>query len=197
MRNAWFGLAVSMMTLVASMPVHAETVDAIWKTHRVAFLFGSRTTAYSCGSLTERIASILRRVGAERDVRVMATVCDDSVGFARIEVRFRSPVPATDENVVAVTHYDATQILGARVRGDSLPTAEDVERFPAEWQTVSFARNSKLKLAPADCDLVRQLLATVLSRMAIRVEKESLWCSEFGSAQRPRLTVTALVRTTQ
>lgn len=194
MNNVWFGLAVSVVLFAASVPVHAEPVDAIWKTQRVAFYYGSRTSAYSCGSLTEKIAGILRRVGAERDLQVVATACDSSVGLARIEVRFRSPVPASEENLASATRYDAKQLLAARVRGEGLPAAQDLVRFDAEWQTISFARDPKLRLAPGDCDLVHQMLATVFSRMAIRVEKDQLWCSQFGSAQRPRLTVAALVK---
>lgn len=193
MKNAWLSLAVSLTVLVSNTPSHAEGVDAIWKTHHVAFYFGSSTTHYSCSSLTEKVAKILRRVGAERDVQVAATACSDFGGLARVEIRFRSPVPATNENLAAATQYDATQLLGARLRGEGLPAAEDLQRFPAEWRTVSFSRDPKLRLAPADCDLVKQLHATVFSRMSIRVEWDRLWCSSVGSAQRPQLTVTALV----
>jgi hypothetical protein len=194
MNNAWRGLAISMLLLIASASAQSAPLDAIWKTHQISFYYGSRTTAYSCNALTERIASILRRVGAERDLRVAATACESSLGLARIEVRFRAPVLATAANVSAATAHDATQLLAARVRGEALPDAEDLERFDAEWQTISFARDAKLRLAPADCDLVQQMLKVVFSRMAIRVEKESLWCSQFGNAQRPRLTLAALVK---
>jgi len=194
MSKVWFGVTVAAVLLASSVPGYAETVDAIWQPHRIAFYYGSRTSVYSCSSLTGKIAGILRRVGAERDLQVVATACDNSVGLARIEVRFRSPVPATQENLLAATRYDAKQLLAARVRGEVLPAAENLERFDAEWQTISFGRDPKLRLAPGDCDLVGQMLATVFSRMAIRVEKQSLWCSRLGNAQRPRLTVAALVK---
>jgi hypothetical protein len=179
MNNVRLGLIAAALLLALGWSAQAETVDAIWKTQRIAFYYGSRTSTYSCSSLTHRIANILRRVGAAHDLQVVATACDDSVGLARVEVRFSSPVPATTENLHAATHYDATQLL---------------ERFGAEWQTISFARDPKLKLAPGDCDLVRQMLAAVFSRMAIRIENQNLWCSQFGSALRPRLTVAALVK---
>ena len=194
MTKAGLSSIAAVLLMTVSVSVRAETVDAIWKTHRIAFYYGSRTTIYSCNSLTERIAGILRRVGAERDLQVVAASCDESVGLARIEVRFSAPVPATTENLSAATHYDARQVLVARVRGETLPEMADLERFDAEWQTISFARDPKLKLAPGDCDLVQQMLTNVFSRMAIRIEKQNLWCSQFGNAQRPRLTVAALVK---
>lgn len=194
MNRVGLGVAACALLLVASVASHAETVDAIWKTQRVAFYFGSSITSYSCGGLTQRIATILRRVGAENDLEVVASACDGPAGLARIEVTFRSPVPATRENLQSATRYDATQLLAARVRGETLPAAEDLVRFNAEWQTISFARDRKLRLAPGDCDLVSQMLDNVLSRMAIRVESERLWCSSLGSSHRPRLTVAALVK---
>lgn len=194
MNRVWGGLAMVALLLTASGAAHAERIDAIWKTHRIAFYYGSRTTAYSCSSLTHKIEKILRRVGAERDLQVAATVCDESVGLTRVEVRFRAPVPATEQNLLAATAYDATQLLTARVRGETLPAAADLERFDAEWQTISFARDGKLRLSPGDCDLVSQMLAAVFTRMSIRVEKEHLWCSQYGNSQPLRLTVAALVK---
>ena len=195
MKNNLFSLVMALL-LVSSAQAQAQSdpVDAIWRTHRVAFYYGSRTTIYSCNSLAEKIGRILRRVGAQSDLQVAATVCDESVGLTRIEIRFRSPVPATQANLLAATSYDTTQLLAARVRGERLPTAEELERFDAEWQTISFARDRKLKLSPGDCDLLQQMLSAVFSRMAIRVETENLWCSQLGNTNRPRLTVIALLK---
>ena len=64
MSRVWVGLAAAAL-LGLGAAAHAETVDAIWKTQRIAFYYGSSTTAYSCSSVTHKIAGILRRVGAE------------------------------------------------------------------------------------------------------------------------------------
>jgi len=81
----------------------------------------------------------------------------------------------------------------ARVRGEPLPGAADLERFPASWETISLSRNRSMRLQPGDCELVEQLLRSVLPRMSIQIVSNNLRCSPFGNMRPPRLTVLALV----
>jgi len=111
-----------------------------------------------------------------------------------MDITLESPVEATPENIEAITTYNSTRELVARVRNEKLDRAEDVQRFPATWRTVAMSRDRQLKLGPSDCELVEQLRRDVLPRMAIRVEYERLRCSAvFGNIGQPQLRVAALV----
>jgi len=84
-------------------------------------------------------------------------------------------------------------VLIARTRGETLVSAEDLPRLRAAWKTVSFARDRGMRLAPADCELVRQLRRQVLPHMSLRIVSDNVRCSQFGNISAPRLTVSALV----
>jgi hypothetical protein len=120
--------------------------------------------------------------------------CTDMVTHGRMEITLESPVVATPENIEALTTYDSKQELVARVRNEHLASAEDVQRFPAAWKTISMTRDRSLKLGPSDCELVEQLRRDVLPHMSIRVDYDRLRCSSvFGNIGQPQLRVAALV----
>jgi hypothetical protein len=95
-----------------------------------------------------------------------------------------------------VTTYDAKSELVARVQGTALPTAENLQRFPATWKTVSFRHAKRLDLDAGDCALVQQLRNQLLPKMSIRVLRDirGVDCSEeLSGIRKPDLTVAALV----
>jgi hypothetical protein len=108
-------------------------------------------------------------------------------------VIMHSPVLATEENVRDLTTYDARDELTARLRGEPLHSAEALPRFAAEWRTVSFARDRKLKLGAGDCDLVQQLRRQVLPKLAVNIVYEAQCSVISRNLGPPRLTVSALV----
>ena len=90
--------------------------------------------------------------------------------------------------------HDSKDELVAKVRNESLPTAETIERFPAMWQTISMARDKELKLDSGDCELVKQLRREVFPLMSIRIVHDNLRCSiAFPNLGQPQLSVAALV----
>jgi len=136
---------------------------------------------------------MLRRVGAHRDMSVVAaSSCNEVSAHLTFKVLFRAPVAATEANLQAATHYDAREVLAAKVRGEQLATLEDVERFPAEWRTISLSRDFRLDLGPSDCALMQQVASELFSHMSIRTISHDV-CSPWHSYT-PRLNVTALVR---
>ena len=141
-----------------------------------------------------KCASILQILGARETLQIRSWGCTDMVTHGRMDITLESPVEATPENIQALTTYDSTQELVARMRNEHLDSAEDVQRFPATWKTVSMSRERQLKLGPSDCELVEQLSRDVLPRMSIRVEHDRLRCSAvFGNIGQPQLRVAALV----
>jgi len=185
------GLIVAVLFLAGV--ARAETIDAIWKTHRVIFQYSGGNTAYSCDALRAKLRAILQRVGAHPDMRVVtASSCNEVSGDLTFNVLFRTPVPATEANLQTATGYDAREVLAARVRGEQLATLEDVERFPAEWRTIALSRDFRLGLGPSDCALMQQVASELFSQMSVHTISQSV-CSPWHSYT-PRLTVTALVR---
>lgn len=193
-------IVVSALLMLSVMrPSLAQTSDpsnvteAVWKKQDVVFVYQSDTTYYNCAALQDKLRLILMHIGARRDVIVQPHACVDEAGMVSFKMTLHSPVPATQENVKALTTYDSQAVLTARVRGEQLLTAEELPRFAAEWRTVSFARNRKLRLDAGDCDLVQQLRRQVLPKLSVNVTHEvrcSIMSRNLGP---PRLTVSALV----
>ena len=171
-----------------------EEVSAVWKAQQVNFEYRGYSTTYSCRSLQDKLEIILRTVGARENVRLQSYVCDEHLGIARFQISMQSPVIASDENIRELTTHDSKDELVARVNGEQLPGAADLERFPAVWKKVSFARDRYMRLDRGDCELVEQLRRQILPRMSVQIVKDNIRCSSaFGNISSPRLTVSALV----
>jgi hypothetical protein len=171
-----------------------QIVEAVWKVQSLRFAYSGYATVYSCDSLLEKVRDILQVVGARDTLRIRSWGCTDMVNHGLMEITLESPVEATPESIQALTAYDSTQELIARVRNERLDRAEELPRFPATWKTVSMSRERQLKLGPSDCELVEQLRRDVFPRMSIRVEHDRLRCSVvFGNIGQPQLRVAALV----
>jgi hypothetical protein len=171
-----------------------QIVEAVWKVQSLSFAYSGYATVYSCDALLDKVRVILQMLGARDTLRIRSWGCTDMVTHGRMEITLESPVEASAENIEALTTYDSTQQLVARVRNETLASAEDVRRFPATWKSISMSRERQLKLGPSDCELVDQLRRDVLPRMAIRIEYDRLRCSAvFGNIGQPQLRVAALV----
>jgi hypothetical protein len=193
-------VAVLFSTAAAARPPQTErtealhAVEAVWKTQTLSFVYQGYATIYSCGALRTKLQQILQTLGARDTMKISMWGCSDLAGGGRIQIDMESPVEATPENIRALTTYDSQDVLIARMREERLPVAEDVQRFPAAWKTVSFTRDKTMKLSPGDCELVEHLRRSVLPAMSIRVDYERLQCSAaFGNIGQPQLRVTALV----
>lgn len=172
----------------------AHSVAAVWKVQSFDFQYGGDSTAYSCSALSKRVRSILTQLGAHESIVVSPSGCYDLSQFASLRITLATPVEATPENVHALTQHDSKDVLIARVRGETLATADTAPRFIAERQTISLAKNKRLKLAPGDCELVEQLQRSVFPRLDVRTVDDRLQCSSaFGNYVRPQLTVSALI----
>jgi hypothetical protein len=171
-----------------------QIVEAVWKVQSLSFAYSGYATVYSCDALLDKVRVILQSVGARDTMRIRSWGCTDMVTHGRMDITLESPVEATPENIRALTTYGSTKELVARVRNEQLQSAEDMQRFPATWKSVSMTREKKLKLGPSDCELVEQLRRDVFPRMSIRVEHDRLRCSiAFGNIGQPQLRVSALV----
>lgn len=171
-----------------------QEVTAVWRAQQVNFEYRAYSTMYSCRSLEDKLEIILRTVGARENVRLQSYVCDEQLGIARFQIAMQSPVIASEANIREITTHDSKDELVARVNGEQLAGAADLERFPAVWKKVSFARDPDMRLERGDCELVEQLRRQILPRMSVQIVKDNIRCSSaFGNISSPRLIVSALV----
>jgi hypothetical protein len=193
----WSYAVVALLAMVPAAVMADSTeqeVTAVWKAQQVNFEYRGYSTMYSCRSLEDKLEIMLRTVGAREDVRLQSYVCDEQLGIARFQISMQSPVIASEENIRELTTHDSKDELAARVNGEQLPGAPDLERFPAVWKKVSFARDRYMRLERGDCELVEQLRRQILPRMSVHVVKDTVRCSSaFGNIGSPRLIVSALV----
>jgi hypothetical protein len=193
-------LAALVVTLGAGT-VHAnseaaspETIDAIWRQHQMPFDFHSFNVRYSCEGLQHKLSSILQAMGAHSDV-AMNLNCPSGalVASAQFMVTFKMPVAATEANVRAATTYTAEQQLVARLHSKRLPSANDLQRFSAEWRSISLTRNRRLRLDSGDCDLLAGVRSQLLPQLGMSVTESRFRCPGSGTRTRPTFSVAALV----
>lgn len=179
-----------------TQPGSAVPVSAIWKVQRIEFNYRSTNIYYSCDGLRHKITSIVTALGARDTVNVdLRCRPGGIVNNAPTLITLASPIEATQENVAEATTYSPEMQLAARLNKVQLPTANDIQRFQAEWRLVQLNRNHRLNLEAGDCELLHGLITQVFPHLSVRVEKQRLNCSQgSGSRVRPVLHVAALVQ---
>jgi len=171
----------------------ADTIEAVWKPQRATFVYVGQTTFYTCVALEQKLTLVLRVIGAHEDIEFDRRDCRPG-GSPRLHVRFKSPIEATDDNIRALTTYDAEEVLVAQLRTIELPTAADLERFPASWKEISFASDRRLRLSAADCEFVEHVRRQLVPHLSARVVTNRIFCTPGRHAVRaPRFVVSALV----
>lgn len=168
-----------------------DPVEAVWRPQRLIFQYRSEGKLYACDILEAKIRTILHGLGANERLELRRVSCRDFAIISRHEVIMASPVIATEENIRDITNYNSEDELIARVHGVQLPSAAELERFPAVWQQISLRRTRKVHLEDRDCALVQQLRRQILPKMSVEVIKDinHVDCT-YAS---PRMTVVALV----
>jgi len=192
----WWLLSTALL-LPLSSTADAPSIEAVWKTQRATFGYAGETTFYTCAELERKLMVVLRVIGAHEHMVIDGRDCDIG-GRTRLQITFKSPIEATPENVRALTTYGTEQELVARLNGVALPSAENLERFPASWRVISFTTDRRLKLSAADCEFIEQVRKQLLPRISGRVLKGGGICSPGSHAVRaPTLKFSALVADTR
>ena len=189
------------MTSVASavatpelQPGEGTPIEAIWRVQEFVLHVQTPGRYYSCSSLEAKIISILEAVGAG-DVAVELT-CSGLTGSAVARIATLAPVPADADSVRQATTFDARSELIARLRGTQLPTPENIDRFLAQWRTVSLGRGRPVYINPQDCDLLKGISRQILPHLSVEIVEERLSCDHVSRFPiTPKLVVKALTRT--
>jgi hypothetical protein len=184
-----------VLTLLFPLGLAADEarIDAVWKPQRATFVYVGQTTFYTCGALEQKLTLVLRVIGAHEDIAFDRRDCQNG-GRTRLHVMFKSPIEATPDNVRTLTTYETEQEIVARLNGVALPSATDLERFPASWQEVSFANDRRLRLSAADCEFIEHVRKQLLPHISARVVENRIFCTPGRHAVRaPTLKISALV----
>jgi hypothetical protein len=188
---AMLALSMASVAIAERTDELEDRVEAVWLAQRLTFQYHSEGRMYRCDVLEYKITRILAQFGARDRIVVHGVACRDFAGVVQLEVLMESPVIATEENIRAITDYDSEDELIARLNGVTLPSAENIERFPAVWESITLLRAPKIHLEAGDCALVQQLRRQILPKMSVQIVKdiERVDCTQAS----PRLTVRALV----
>jgi len=198
-RQAALVFLVFSALLGFTQAVAFESTVAIWREQDLTLVYHGQgrmldsSSVYHCDELERLVLGLLRAVGARADVRSEAERCVDFASPQTLRILVASPFEATPENIEAATSHDATQRLLARLRGEPLPTATDLERFSARWQKVSLRRVGRMTLEPGDCLLVKAVRDQLFRKLSVRYTSENFRC-DAGRAS-VQLAVEALVST--
>lgn len=188
-------LAVSSHTAARS-DGKGPVTEAIWHAQSLSFEYRSLNTYYSCASLEQKVRAILELVGAQQPVFLRTNCAGVPSRNIHVQIALATPIPATPENVQAASTFDARDELLARLRQVALPTAADIERFPARWQTRRLSEIRDVSFTHGDCDLLRGIHEQVFPRLAVRVASNfKINCDARGSNLRGRLKYEALIPT--
>lgn len=175
----------------------ADSLQAVWMSQDIRFIYRSQQTLYQCETLAHKVASVLRSVGAHPRTSIRFDRCNivqvpGAAGsqLATMRIHLLSPAPATAEARAALAKTLARAELLERLGAQRAPSDE----FLAAWRTVDVVEHSQADLVSADCELLEQLNAQVLSKLAIRVLESDRSCS--SSPHRLRKPVLKLLALT-
>ncbi len=222
------GIAAWMVAplLAMSCTVTAqESTLALWKTQEISFSYTSRNSIYSCGALRNRVESLLLAVGANADLKVSVSNCDDfifpgepsAIGrqrrfdefggvvararglgsgqFSSVSIRLRTPIEATPEAIAELEKTKGYRELLGRVTNNNAAVQEAAAQFPAQRQLIPLTYQT-LRLEPEECELIEQMSRSVFPRLNVRVVERGFTCNpRQRSFVKPRLKVEALIPT--
>lgn len=197
-------IAVSMCLLAICMEGMASSresavvapVTAIWQPQQVQLTFRSPRVYYSCDGLKNKVRAILLAVGAREGLGVdLSCRAGALINNAMVTITLATPMEATPERVASLTSYSTEDRLVARVNNVQLPTANDIERFDAEWRPIALHRDRNVRLEGGDCRLLREISEQVFPRIGVRLEGRQFHCPDTGLTKiKPRAHVMALMR---
>lgn len=159
-QRGWITSSALALTLAASLTGTAQAgvkqspdVQAAWKFYEISFPYTSHHTYYSCTGLESRLESILKDLGARKDVRVRASGCvHDVSGMLTARIKVNLPVAADAD------------------------TPADQKPFVANSQTITLKSRTQGEVGAGDCELLEQVRDRLLPKLKMEVVKDNLSC---------------------
>jgi len=167
-------------TLVPAPAMAPAVEPAVWVPREVLIQLHHLPKRYSCAALQRKFEDLLRVLGAQHDVRVLAYGCGAGTGARGYSpsVHLHFAVPHVVEGAqIQWAHFDAN-------RTNVLP------------ETVQLRPGSPVSFDGDDCALLRQMKAALFPALSVHVVNYRLACQAPPSAQsRYDLTIAALIPT--
>jgi hypothetical protein len=160
--------------------VRTAVEPAVWVPREVLVQLHHLPKRYSCEALQRKFRDLLRVLGAQHDVRVLAYGCGADSGAGGYS-------PAVH------LHFEIPQV----VQGANLSWAHfDANRTNVLPQTIRLRPGSPVSFDGDDCALLRQMKAALFPALSIHVVNYRLACQAPPSAQsRYDLSIAALIPT--
>jgi hypothetical protein len=216
-----FLIALASVLMCFEAAAEEESIAAVLKAREMNFLFRNATPSYPCHELRNRIANILRAVGARDDVKVDVRNCDnfsqfedspfdrtdefgrpsDRFGARRntrdqminVRLELMAPVPVTPEVLAEMDKDKSRRELISKVTGNPMVAMNDPIVFAAKRQQVTLSRRT-VRLEPEDCELLDQMASSVFRELNVRVVRGNFICDRFNRSNLPpQVTVEALL----
>jgi hypothetical protein len=175
MRQAGVTSLFAILVTVAGVASAADSaaVNAVWVDKDLAFTYMGFTSHYSCGGIQDKVAYVMKQLGARPGFKVTTSGCVNMNGpeiMPRVRVRAALPRAATPEVLAELARERSTRELAARAQGNkpAAAAAEATVQFPATWRTVTFEGTPSSEVQDGDCELMEQLMRQVLLPMGVR-----------------------------
>jgi hypothetical protein len=167
MRSVWVLAGVGWM-LAASAQVAdgGAPISAVWKEQRLNFFYEGHTSRYSCQGLRDKVRAILLDLGARRDLKVTALVCEQPTAQERLA--------AVGPSLTIV--FSAPALPDPRVK-PSRPG--DLAAVDARFESFTLAADVFRNMGAADCELVEDFARQLLPKFVTRDLKYNITCAPF------------------
>jgi hypothetical protein len=183
-------LAAILVATSSNAPAghNADASVGFWMTRSTTLHYRATTTRYACGEIRNRVARILRTLGATPGIAIHGQ-CTDFDLLQTLHITATIPVDATTENIEEASAHESERELVYRLRGETPPP---IEFFQVVSRRTELFRHPKLRLHTGDCELVASLERQVFPDLGIVREGRRVMCSGSATAIRPRVTFVSL-----
>jgi hypothetical protein len=142
------------------------TIAAVWKLQKLDFHYFGRTSRYSCDGMSDKVRSLLIRMGARRDMKVLAYGCE--YGRVRLEdanpglsIEFWAPHPAA---------------------ADKAASGANANLIDARYESFAFHQDVFQNLDIGDCELIEEFAHQILPKFSTRAVEQNIACVPYQHA---------------
>lgn len=134
----------------------AGEVPAVWKQHKLDFVYFGRTSRYSCLGMRDKVRALMLDVGIRNDLKIRMYGCEID------------HVRARDINPGLILHFSASVPAGT--------AGTEGKPFNAHYVAFDFHQDALRNLNVGDCELVEEFARQILPLLTTRNVKKDITC---------------------
>jgi hypothetical protein len=160
-------------------PEATPPVNAVWIEREIQLSYMAVTSFYSCDGLRDKVAWVLKELGARPDFKVKSRACVRTSGpevMPAVTIVAAMPVEATPAVLAELASGAAKRELAARATGQAAPESEATAQFPARVRRVEFKSSTIGRLQDGDCELIEQLRDQVMVPLGLKIVEDEMRC---------------------